>query len=200
MQKRRFHQETPKSRRFSKTDLAKYLNAWNGFPHLVSFGNQKNFQHFMQNMKERYPDGWLPDADWYRRFIATALVFRTVQSIVKAEKFPAYQANITAYTVAALSFKYGERMNLDLIWRQQCLSPELADAMKAWAGRVDDALRKTSGAKMPSEWAKKYDCWQAIAELSDAFPDVTAPEVIEPAAAEVKSEGVAGIGNRLARL
>ena len=112
VQKRRFHQETPKSRRFSKTDLAKYLNAWHGFPHLVSFGNQKNFQHFMQNMKERYPDGWLPDADWYKRFIATAIVFRTVQLIVKAAKFPAYQANITAYTVAALSFTYGERVNL----------------------------------------------------------------------------------------
>ena len=72
--------------------------------------------------------------------------------------------------------------------------------MKAWAERVEDALRKTSGAKMPSEWAKKYDCWKAIAELSAAFPDVTAPEVMELAAAGAKSEGVAGTGGRLARL
>ena len=198
-QKRRFQQETPKSRRFSKTDLAKYLNAWHGFPHLVSFGNQKNFQHFMQNMKDRYPDGWLPDAAWYKKFIAMAIVFRTVQSVVKAAKFPAYQANITAYTVAALSFKYGDRVNLDLIWQQQCLSPEFTEAMKAWAARINDALRKTSGAKMPSEWAKKHDRWEAIAELAAAFPAVTAPEVTQADTVQAKYERAVGTFNRLAR-
>jgi hypothetical protein len=54
-EKRRFASETPKGRRFSKTDMAKYLNAWEGLPNLVSFGNQKNFQSFMQGMKENYP-------------------------------------------------------------------------------------------------------------------------------------------------
>jgi hypothetical protein len=37
----RFSRETPKERRFTKTDLAKYLNAWNGFPHLVSYGSKR---------------------------------------------------------------------------------------------------------------------------------------------------------------
>ena len=64
-QKRRFAQETPKERRFSKTDMAKYLNAWEGQAHQVSFGNQKNFQFFMQSLKDEYPVGFEPDAAWY---------------------------------------------------------------------------------------------------------------------------------------
>ena len=52
-QRKTFAAETPKDRRFSKTDLAKYLNAWDCRPHIVSLGNQKNFDHFMQAMKER---------------------------------------------------------------------------------------------------------------------------------------------------
>src|SRR5262249_1643871 len=110
-EKRRFANETPKERRFSKTDLAKYLNAWDGLPQLVSLGNQKNFQPFMKNLKERYTDGFVPDEKWYRAFIAKAIVFRTVQTIVRAPKFPAYQANITAYTVACISWKCGGRID-----------------------------------------------------------------------------------------
>jgi AIPR protein/Abortive infection phage resistance protein N-terminal domain len=79
-ERRRFASETPKERRFSKTDLAKYLNAWDDLPHQVSFGNQKNFQSFMQSLKEQYPEGFVPDEEWYRPFIAKAIVFRTTKS------------------------------------------------------------------------------------------------------------------------
>src|SRR4029077_2509076 len=99
-EKRRFASETPKSRRFSKTDLAKYLNAWDGLPHHVSCGNQKNFEQFMQGLKEQHSNGFRPDHDWFREFVGKAIVFRAIQSIVKAKKFPAYQAIIVAYTVA----------------------------------------------------------------------------------------------------
>ena len=40
-QRKAFARETPKERRLSKTDLATYLNAWNGRPDLVSYGTQK---------------------------------------------------------------------------------------------------------------------------------------------------------------
>jgi len=38
----------PTSRKITKTDLAKYLNAWNQKPHFVSLGAQKNFERFME--------------------------------------------------------------------------------------------------------------------------------------------------------
>jgi hypothetical protein len=94
---RRFARETPKDRRVSKTDLAKYLNAWSGAPHLISYGSQKNFQYFMQSMKDEYLDGFLPDEAWFRAFVAKTILFRSVQKIAKSQKFPAYQANIKAY-------------------------------------------------------------------------------------------------------
>jgi hypothetical protein len=44
-QLKRFRAETPKQRRFSKTDLAKTLNTWAGRPDLEA-GSQKSFQYF----------------------------------------------------------------------------------------------------------------------------------------------------------
>jgi AIPR protein len=117
-EKRRFAAETPKERRFSKTDLAKYLNAWDGLPHLVSFGNQKNFQSLMQALKDPHSDGFVPDETWFRAFAAKAIIFRTIQAIVKARKFPAYQANITAYTVGCLAWKSGGSVDFERIWAQ----------------------------------------------------------------------------------
>ena len=134
-QRKRFARETPKDRRFSKTDLAKYLNAWHGLPHLVSFGNQKNFQHFMQALKEEQPDGLKPDADWFKAFIAKAVLFKAVHSIVRAAKFPAYQANIVAYTVAALSWRVSGRLDFERIWVQQGISDELHTMLQAWVLR-----------------------------------------------------------------
>ena len=176
-QKRRFTVETPKDRRFSKTDLAKYLNAWNGQPHLVSFGNQKNFQFLMQSLKDEYPDGFEPDAGWFKAFIVKVILFRVAQKIVRAAKFPAYQANIATYLVAALFWRVGGRLDFDLVWRNQTVSRELAAMLETWARDIDAALRLTSGGRMPSEWAKKSECRDALAELDLALPKHLPPEI-----------------------
>jgi AIPR protein len=176
-EKRRFGNETPKERRFSKTDLAKYLTAWDGLPYLVSFGNQKNFQSLMQRMKEQYPDGFVPDEGWFRAFIAKAIVFRTVQAIVRARKFSAYQANITAYTVACLSWKSGGRIDFERIWSHQSVSKELRAMIDKWVGEIDRHLRDSAKSRMPSEWAKKAECWEAIRDVSLQLPDPLPPEL-----------------------
>jgi hypothetical protein len=192
VQKTRFASETPKERRFSKTDMAKYLNAWDGFPHLVGYGNQKNFQYFMQRLKDEYPGGFQPDVAWYKAFIAKAILFRAVQTIVRGKKFPAYQANIVAYTVAALAWKGNGRVDFDLLWSRQAISEELFDLIENWAVQIDRLLRATAGKRMPSEWAKKQECWDEIrdanleipvpapAELARMSPDSTALDTATP--------------------
>jgi hypothetical protein len=127
----------------------------------VSFGNQKNFQSFMQSLKEQYPDGFVPDEEWYRAFIAKAIVFRTTQALVKARKFSAYQANITAYTVALLSWKSGGRIDFDRVWSQQSVSKELRTMLEVWVVDVDKQLRRSAGSRTVSEWAKKAECQTA---------------------------------------
>lgn len=188
-QKRRFAQETPKDRRFSKTDMAKCLNAWDGQAHQVSFGNQKNFQFFMQALKDEHPDGFEPDTAWYKAFIAKAILFRTVQSIVKAKKFAAFQANIVAYTIACLSWETGGRLDFDMIWTRQAISPELRKLLESWVGKIDKALRKTAGDRMVSEWAKKEECRDALRGLSFELPSNPPPELANQAAAGGRGAG-----------
>lgn len=167
---RKFARETPKDRRFSKTDLAKYINAWNGSPHLVSFGNQKNFQYFMQSMKESSVEHSSPDEKWYRAFIAQAIVFRSVQKIVKDRKFPAYQANISAYLVSWLASASAGGFDFEYVWKQQAVSNDFKALVDQWSVEVDSSLRRTAKDRMPSEWAKKSDCRDAMLSLVPKLP------------------------------
>lgn len=180
VQQRKFRNETPKQRRFSKTDLAKTLNTWAGRPDLVSYGNQKNFQHFMQQLKQDHPDGFVPDPVWYRHFIAKMILFRAVQDVVKSMKFPAYQANITAYTASLIAHRCNSRLSYDEIWNRQTVSPELKALIAEWARTVDAELRRTAGMKMPTEWAKRADCWVAIRSTAIEIPASGVPELLAP--------------------
>jgi hypothetical protein len=99
-----------------------------------------------------------------------------VYAIVKARKFPAYQANITAYTVACISWKSGGRIDFDRIWSHQALSPEMQAMVNDWVVEIDQELRRTAGSRMPSEWAKKVNCWEAVRDLALDLPQSLPPE------------------------
>lgn len=175
-----FKVQTPKSRRLSKLDLARYLNAWNGQPYRVCMGGQKNFQHFMQRLKE-HPQA-APDEAWFRRLVATALLYRTAERIVRQTGFPAFRSQIVAYLVAGLSQRTGGAFDFEGVWRRQALSTELEDLLRAWAGAVDAALRSTAGQRNPGEWFKREECWVAVREQFPPLLDPLPPELANASA------------------
>ena len=131
----------------------------------------------MQQLKQDHPDGFIPDPVWYRHFIARLLLFRAVQDVVKSLKFPAYQANITAYTASLLAHRCDARLRYDDIWGRQTVSDEFRVMIADWARTVDSELRRTAGMKMPTEWAKRPDCWLAVKDAPVVTPDAHIPEL-----------------------
>jgi len=165
---RQLRDAIPTSRKITKTDLAKFLNAWDQKPDAVSFGSQKNFERFMSELPQDNPP--LPDVPWYKQMIAKAIIFKRTTSIVRP-RFQAFQANITAYVVSLVANRLGPELDLDKIWQQQDLSPEFKEQIATWAGEVNHVLHGTAAGRMVSEWAKKPECWEAV--RSATFPDPT---------------------------
>lgn len=158
---------TPSSRKITKTDLAKFVNAWNRRPYLVSLGAQKNFEKFMENLQRA--DGEtatnLPDVNAYKSMIAQAILFKRVTSLVRP-MFRSFQANVATYLVAVLSDRLGDRMDLFKIWARQDISDGLKQQLRVWATEVNEVLHRTSNGRMISEWAKKPECWDAVKRSS----------------------------------
>jgi hypothetical protein len=168
--------EMPVSRKVTKTDLAKYLMAWEQHPDLVSLGSQKNFDRFMDRVSEQSQNGWVPSVDDYKAMIAKAKLYRDVEKLIRS-MFPAFKANVAAYLVALLSRELGDRLSLERVWLRQGISSELSQQLKVWAHEVNDRLHATANGRMVSEWAKKVECKEAVLVAAYSAPMAGIPEV-----------------------
>lgn len=166
-QRKKLQAAIPSHRKLTKPDLAKFLLAWDKKPHIVSLGSQKNFQAFMDELSEREDSGEnvIPNQEDYKQMIAKTILFKSAHKVIRP-MFPAFQANITAYTVSIISLKLGEKLDLNRIWQEQSISPSLQSQIATWAKEVEEALHRGASGKMISEWAKKIECWWLIRDYS----------------------------------
>ena len=161
--KREFSDIHPSNQKMTKTDLAKFEHSWHQLPHKVSLGAEKNFRELMirlEEMEQLQREPLLPDQTWFQRLVAKAILFRRTEKIVQQQEFGGYRANIVAYTIAWLSWRTGMRIDLDAIWRQQEISPTLADAIKRVSRGIHAVIVNPPGGKNVTEWCKREPCWE----------------------------------------
>jgi hypothetical protein len=168
----------PPSRKITKTDLAKYLNAWSGLPDVVSLGSQKCFDRFMSALTpaEGEPAPPAPDVSTFKSMVAQAIVFKAVHKLVRP-MFPAFQANVAAYTVSLVAIKVGERFDIGRVWAHQGVSQELLNQISVWAKEVNEFLHRTASGRMVSEWAKRQECREALLKARFSESAAGIPEI-----------------------
>lgn len=147
---------------FSKTDLAKYENTWDQLPFYVSEGAQKNFRRFTVRLSQT--KGKLPDEKYYQNLIAKAILFKNTEKLVSKQQYGGYRANIVTYTIAFLSFKTAQRIDLGKIWKAQGLSPALENEIVEVSKLIQKAITNPPGGANVGEWCKKEMCWKSIKE------------------------------------
>lgn len=163
----------PRRQLVTKTDLAKFEQCWGQLPHIVSKGAQKCYLDFLDRLEAR--GNFVPEEDYFKRVIAKGILFRETDRIVARQDFGGYKANITAYTVALLSFLSEKRIDLDLIWAEQTIRPQLADYIERLSVHVQARIVATAGSRNISEWCKQPKCWEDIKgfEYSGKVPSDT---------------------------
>lgn len=180
--KRQFDAVWPSRQKFTKTDLAKYENSWAQLPHVVSLGAQKNFNDFAVRLKER--GNVNVDASYFQRLIGKAILFKSADRIVRQQKFGGYKANIVTYTIAFLSNRTSQRIDLQKVWDTQSISPALEDAIREVSHKIFDIITNPPAARNITEWCKKVECWKAVLHINwvikksfeDELIDVSRPE------------------------
>jgi hypothetical protein len=178
VQKAKLKAAMPPARKLTKPELAKYLLSWELMPHVVSLGAQKNFQAYMSELDEREAAGEkiIPDQDQYKQMIAKAIIFKCAQKLIRS-MFPAFQGNITIYTVSLLSLKTNHKFDFSKVWQDQAISTKLSEQIIQWAKEVDVVLHSSSGGRMISEWAKKQECWWRVRDTTYSELMVGIPEI-----------------------
>lgn len=187
---RAWDRENPRRQMFTMTDLAKFELTMAQQPHLVSLGAQKCFIHFMDKIVRE--NQGLPDLVYFKRSVAKAILFRTAEKIVSAQKFGGYRANIVTYSLAKLQNMHSGRINLDVIWEKQELHIKLITAIEHICVLANRHIQEDMppNSRNPSEWAKREACWKAFAEKEIKLPErLKTPVLIAGRAKQVEGVG-----------
>jgi GNAT superfamily N-acetyltransferase len=117
----------------------------------------------------------VPDPIFFKALVAKALVFKAVHKTARP-LVSAFLANVAAYTVAVVVQSYRETFDLERVWRNQGVSPQLVKQIEIWAREVNERLHETANGKMISEWAKRPECREAMFARPFSPPSSDVPE------------------------
>ena len=168
-QRKQFQLQNPKKQLITKTDLAKYENAWRFLPHVVSQGAQKNFTTFSNYASAEWDKNQEQfNEEYYRRVVVKAMLFRRTEELVGKQPWyqGGYRANIVAYTIAKLANLVqfngiGKLLDFKALWNRQGLTPAIEQQLLVIAERMFAIIVAPEGGfQNVTEWAKKELCWQ----------------------------------------
>lgn len=158
---RDWEKQNPPGQKFTKTDLAKYEQIWNGLPHVACRGAEKNFIALAQ----RHEDEGEPmvDVAYFRHLVAKMIFFKATERIVTDQTGGEIRAQVVAYAMAWLAEKSGRRIDLGQIWEKQAVPETLKPAIAAVAKAAYDHIKTQPG--ISTEAAKKEECWEKFQRL-----------------------------------
>jgi hypothetical protein len=184
--RQKFDREYPPTKRFTKEDLARYVNSWTGLPYLVSRGGQKNFVRFMEGVPA-VTKGWDMPADEFKELVGKAILYRETQALARELGIPSFRIQIVSYTVSLVADMTARRVNLLKLWETQGLPRPLKSLISDWLPKVGAVLTESVGNRNPTEWFKSEQCWKHLRGAAEVWQLSDAVKV------ELAKAGTAGV-------
>lgn len=173
----------PKKQILSKTDVARFESTFDGGPHIVSSGAQKNIAAFGKSIVQQWSvDPTAFDGPYFQRLVSRAILTRAVDAAIPAQAW--YPGSIvrplTSYTLALMSSRMraaGLQPAYEAIWRMQ----RAPDAFMQEAMRVAELVlpllmdipEAQVRNRLITEWVKREACWTRVEasriQLSPSF-------------------------------
>ena len=161
----------PKDKKFTLTDLSKYMNAAAMLPYYVSWGGEVNAAHFHNNMVKQWnKDNTVFNELFYKELIGKKIMFAYIEHVISDQQWyqerRAYRPQIVAYTFSKLVYeaqRAKKRINYRQIWDNQKVSDifetDVARIGKLVFDSIYDENRSTANIET---YCKKEECWQVI--------------------------------------
>lgn len=169
-----FRKNYPKNHRISKTDIAKYEVAWEQHPDQVCKGAEKNYASFVKNVQKNPIN---VTASYYRHMIAKCILFKRLDKLVRDQQLGGYKSNMVSYLFSALSLKSKKMLDLDYIWTNQKVQPEIEDYVNqlidfVWQHLTNPSSSSNAQSVNVNEWSKKSECWDTLKLKLDSLGDL----------------------------
>lgn len=183
-----FEMVMPSSQKFTKTDLAKYINASEMRPYDVSWGAEVNMTRFQVIMEKEWDKSNIGFNDgYYRELIAKAIIFKEIERIISDQEWyqnnKGYRAQMVPYTFSKFVYEASKKklyLNYKKVWEQQACLPEYKEDLAKIAKMVYDLLNDPDRQVLNiGEYAKKELCWNKLNEKTFDLSDETISQLID---------------------
>jgi hypothetical protein len=166
-QQKKFKEQNPSNLKFVKSDIAKFINAWELEPHFIAQGSQKNFIHYTKKITDLVSKNKLPGENFYRKLIANAILFKTIDQLfgrkgINAIGDTSLKALSVAYTVSYFHHLTNNRIDLWKIYEEQKIDEFLKSNLSKLLIFVYHHIINEASGTLISEYAKRQTSWDKL--------------------------------------
>ena len=160
----------PKDKKFTKTDLAKYVNSANMQPYFVSWGADVNSTKFQEQLEKAWEkDNSIYNEYWYKELIGKAIVFKSLERIISEQKWyienRAYRPQLVTYTFAKFVYEASKLslcVDYKSIWDNQAIKPSMEKELAEIAKLAFDNMYGEREIANVSSYCKTKQCWERL--------------------------------------
>lgn len=160
----------PKDKKFTKTDLAKYVNSANMQPYYVSWGADVNSTKFQEQLEKSWDkDNSVYNEYYYKELIGMAIVYKSLEKIISRQEWyienKAYRPQLVTYTFAKFVYEVKKKnLNIDYrsIWDKQSIPSVMEEELAKIAKLAFDNMYGNREISNISTYCKTKLCWERL--------------------------------------
>lgn len=178
----------PKAQKFTKTELAKYLNSSYMKPYEVSWGAEVNLTKFQTELEK----AWTKDKSvfnelFYKDLISKAILFKTIEKTISIQNWyvenKAYRAQLVTYTFSKLVYEAQKNNMSELdyksIWDKQSVPDFLVSEIEKISKLAYDVFYDPNKKYANiGEYCKRQDCWETLKNKQYSLSDETKESLV----------------------
>lgn len=180
--------QNPKAQKFTKTDLAKYINSDAMRPYDVSWGAEVNMTKFQLLMEREWDKNKNQFNEvYYKDLISKAIIFKKIEKLISEEDWyinnKGYRAQLVPYTFSKFMFeisKTNKVFNYKKVWEQQFVPETYSNDLRRIAKLCYDVFNDPNRQYLNiGEYAKRQVCWDAVKEKTYSLSEETLNSLID---------------------
>lgn len=179
----------PKDKKFTKTDLAKYLNSADMKPYYVSWGSEVNATKFQEDMEKMWDkDNSIYNEIFYKDLIAKAILYKTIDKIISQLEWykenKAYKPQLVTYTFSKLVYlakQHNKILDYKYIWDKQSIPDAYIKDIELIARQVFNTINDPNRSQSNiSSYCKQKACWDNCISIKSDLSENMISTLIDP--------------------
>ena len=163
----------PKEKKFTKTDLAKFINSANMQPYYVSWGADVNSTKFQEQLEKLWDkDNSVYNEYYYKELIGMAIIYKSLEQIISKQEWyienRAYRPQLVTYTFSKFVYEVNKRgLNVDYksIWDRQSILPSMENELAKISKLAFDNMYGSREIANISSYCKTKICWERLQDM-----------------------------------